>query len=116
MKEEILKLVNALCRPGVEDTVLETLCEAACRHLDSMLAEGVTGEDCAESYLTAAAWLVMDWLRDSRDWEGITSLSAGDMTVRRESAGHSGALEQRAMELMSPYLKDRSFVFQGVRG
>lgn len=115
MKEEILKLVNALCQTGVDDTVLNTLCDAACSKLDGMLAEGVTAEDCAEVYVPAAAWLVMDWLQVSKGLDGVTSLSAGDMTVRREgSAG--GHLEQRAMELMGPYLKDRNFVFQGVRG
>ena len=116
MKEEILTLLKALCRPGVDDTVLGALCDAACKRLDGMLSDGVTAGDCAESYVTAAAWLVMDWLRDSRDWEGVTSLSAGDMTVRREGGAASGRLEERAMELMGPYLKDRSFVFQGVRG
>ena len=107
MKEEILKLVNALCQPGVDDAALDTLCAAACGRLDGMLADGVTPEDCA--------WLVMDYLKDSRGWDGVTSLSAGDMTVRREGGG-SGRLEARAMALMAPYMKDRSFVFQGVRG
>lgn len=116
MKEEILKLVNALCQPTVDSAALDTLCEAACQRLDGMLADGVTPRDCAETYVTAAAWLVMDLLRDGADWDGVTSLSAGDMTVRREGASAAGRLEQRAMELMGPYLKDRSFVFQGVRG
>ena len=46
----------------------------------------------------------------------VTSLSAGDMTVRREVGGKGGALERRAMAMMAPYLRDRNFVFQGVRG
>ena len=116
MKEEIFHLVKALCMPGVEDSVLDTLCQAACERLDGLLADGVTAEDCETRYTLAAAWLVMDWLGDTRNWEGITSLSAGDMTVRREGGGKSGSLERRAMAMMAPYLKDKDFVFQGVRG
>lgn len=115
MRDEIIKLVNSLCRPQVEDGVLEVLCEAACRKLDGMLADGVSAKDCSEAYLPAAAWLVMDWLGDSQNRNGITALSAGDMTVRCEG-GKSGRLEQRAMELMAPWLKDTGFVFRGVRG
>lgn len=113
MKEEIVKLIRALCGVDVDDRVLDILCEAACRQLDGQLADHVTADDCAEVYLTAAAWLVMDWLGESRGWDRVTALSAGDMTVRRQ--GGTG-LGKRAMELMAPYLKDRSFVFQGVRG
>jgi len=111
MKEEIIKLVSALCQTGVDAEALDTLCDAACKKLDGMLADGITAEDCAEEYLPAAAWLVMEWLQGGR---GVTSLSAGDMTVRMD--GNGGRLEKQAMELMSPWLKDRSFVFQGVRG
>lgn len=113
MKEEVLSLVHALCRPGEDDGALEVFCQAACSRLDSLLAEGVTAEDCWDLYLPAAAWLTMDMLRDSRNWEGVTSLSAGDMTVHTE---RTGGLEERAMAVMAPYLKDRSFVFQGVKG
>ena len=113
MKEEVLSLVHALCRPGEDDGALEVLCEAACARLDGLLAEGVTAEDCCELYLPAAAWLVMDMLRGSRNWEGVTSLSAGDMTVRREQG--AGTLERQAMTIMAPYLRDRNFVFRGVK-
>ena len=113
MKESVMTMVRALCSDRVEDMVLEVLCDAACRRLDEMLADGVTANDCAEAYLPAAAWLTLAMLKDSRNWEGVTSLSAGDMTVRREGGS---ALEGRAMTLMGPWLKDRSFVFQGVRG
>ena len=109
-----MQLVRALCRPTEEDGVLEVLCRAACSRLDGMLAEGVAAEDCRDAYLPAAAWLTMEMLRDSRGWEGVTALTAGDMTVRRDAGG--GELERRAMTVMAPWLKDRSFVFQGVRG
>lgn len=115
MKEEILKMVESLCRVEADAGVLDTLCKAACRRLDDLLAEGVSAEDCAESYVTAAAWLIAAWIQSSRSWDGVTSLSAGDMTIHRTQGG-DGRLEQRAMELMAPWMRDRNFVFRGVRG
>lgn len=115
MKEQVLELLHTLCRPTLGDEALGTLCEAACRKLDGLLADGVTAEDCAQEYLLAAAWTVMAWMEAGRGWEGITSLSAGDMTVRRDGGGE-GRLEERALALMRPYLRDEGFVFQGVRG
>ena len=76
-----------------------------------ILADGVKPEDCAEAYVPAAALLVMEWLQGGR---GVSSLSAGDMTVRMD--GNGGRLEKQAMELMAPWLKDKSFVFLGVKG
>lgn len=114
MEENVMTMVKAMGDPGVEDTVLETLCAAVCKRLDGMLADHVSGADHAEAYVTAAAWMVMDWLQAVKNREGVTSLSAGDMTVRCEGSG--GRLTGQAMELMGPWLKDRSFVFQGVRG
>lgn len=114
MKEQVLALVRALCRPTLEDEALGALCETACEKLDGLLADGVTAEDCAREYQLAAAWTVMAWMEAGRGWEGVTSLSAGDMTVRRD--GGEGRLEERALALMRPYLRDQGFVFQGVRG
>lgn len=115
MKERVLELLRALCRPTVDDRTLDELCQAACGRLDGLLADGVTAQDCAGEYLLAAAWTVMDWMEAGRGWEGVTSLSAGDMTVRRDG-GAGGGLSRRALELMGPYLRDRGFVFQGVKG
>lgn len=114
MKESVMTMVRAMCSDKVEDMVLEVLCDAACRRLDGMLADGITVSDCAEAYLPAAAWLTLAMLKDSKNWEGITALSAGDMSVRCEGGG--SRLEERALALMGPWLKDRSFVFLGVRG
>lgn len=114
MRERVLELLHALCRPTLGDEALGALCEAACRKLDGLLADGVTAEDCAQEYLLAAAWTAMAWMEAGGGWEGVTSLSAGDMTVRREGGGRG--LEERALELMRPYLRDQGFVFQGVRG
>ena len=117
MTEQVMELVQALGGAGQDEETLRTLCATACRTLDWRLRDGVSAGDCEGAYPLAAAWLVMDWLRGSRGLEGITSLSAGDISVRREVAGgDDSGLARRAMELMRPFLKDEGFVFQGVSG
>ena len=115
MTEQVLELLLALCGPEQDETVLRMLCESACRALDWRLKDGLTAEDCGGAYPLAAAWLAMDWLREGRGLEGVTALSAGDISVRRE-AGGGGTLARKALELMGPFLKDEGFVFRGVEG
>ena len=116
MTEQVLELLRAMCGAGQDETVLRMLCESACRTLDWRLKDGVAAEDCGGAYPLAAAWLALDWLRGSQGFDGITSLSAGDLTVRREGGGDNGSLSRRAMELMAPFFGDGGFVFQGVKG
>lgn len=117
MTEQVLRLAQALGGAGQDEETLRALCAAACRTLDRRLRDGVTAEDCQGAYPLAAAWLVLDWLRGSRGLEGITSLSAGDISVRREAGGEDASrLDRRAMELMAPFFRDDGFVFRGVRG
>ena len=117
MTEQVLELVQALSGAGRDEELLRSLSAAACRMLDRRLRDGLTAEDCEGLYPLAAAWLVMDWLRGSQGLEGITSLSAGDISVRREAgAGEAGTLSRRALDLMKPYFRDDGFVFRGVSG
>ena len=116
MTEQVMELVQALGGAGQDEELLNTLCAVACRTLDRRLKDGLTAEDCQGAYPLAAAWLVMDWLRGSRGMDGITALSAGDISVRREGGGDSGSLSQKAFELMAPYFRDEGFAFRGVRG
>lgn len=116
MTEQVLELVQALGGAGQDEELLRTLCFAACRALDRRLKDGLTAEDCRGDFPLAAAWLAMDWLRGGRGLEGVTSLSAGDISVRREGGGDDGKLSRRAFALMAPYFKDEGFVFRGVEG
>ena len=118
MVDQVMELVLALGGAGQNGDVLRTLCGAVCRMLDKKLRDGVTAEDCQEAYPLAAAWLVMDWMRGRQGLEGITALSAGDISVKCEagSGNSSGKLSRQAFELMAPWLKDDGFVFRGVRG
>ena len=116
MTERVMELVRALGGAGQDEDVLRTLCQGACRVLDGRLKDGLTAEDCGGAYPLAAAWMAMDWLRGSQEMDGITALSAGDISIRREGGGDSGRLSRRAMEIMEPYLGSDGFVFRGVDG
>lgn len=116
MTEQVLELVRALGGAGQDEETLLTLCAAACGALDRRLKDGLSAEDCQGAYPLAAAWLAADWLREAQGLSGVTALSAGDISVRREGGGGGGTLGRRAMELMAPYVKDQEFVFQGVEG
>ena len=116
MTEQVLELLRALGGAGQDETVLRTLCQNACDMLDRRLKDGLTAEDCGGAYPLAAAWLALDWLRGSQGMDGVTRLSAGDLTVRREGGGDDGSLSRRAMEIMSPFLRDDGVVFRGVKG
>lgn len=116
MTEQVLELLQGLCGVGQDENMLRMLCESACKVLDGRLKDGLAPEDCGGAYLLAAAWLAMDWLRGSQGMDGITSLSAGDISIRREGGGDNGKLSQRAMEIMEPYFGSDGFVFRGVDG
>ena len=116
MTEQVMELLRTMGGTGPEESVLRTLCENACALLDRQLKDGLTAEDCGGTYPLAAAWIALDWLRGSQGMDGVTYLSAGDLTVRREGGGDDGALSQRAYEIMKPFLRDDGFVFRGVKG
>lgn len=116
MTDQVMELVQALGITGQDGDALRVVCASACRTLERRLRDGLTAEDCEGAFPLAAAWLAMDWLRDGQGLDGITALSAGDISVRREGGGDSGKLSQRAFELMASWLRDDGFVFRGVRG
>ena len=116
MMEQVLELLQMLGGAGQDEAVLRTLCQNACNMLDRRLKDGLTAEDCGEAYPLAAAWVALEWLRSGRGMVDVTYLSAGDLTVRREGGGDDGSLSRRAMEIMSPFLRDDRFMFRGVRG
>ena len=116
MTEQVIELVQALGGAGQDEELLNTLCAAACQTLDRRLRDGLTPEDCRGAYPLAAAWLAMDWLRGGGGMDGITALSAGDISVRRDGSGGSGRLAERALAVMAPFLRDEDFAFRGVRG
>ena len=118
MIEQVMVLLQRLGgTAGQDEELLRTISAAAGQALDRRLRRGLTPQDCGEAYPLAAAWLALDWIRGGQGLDGVTALSAGDISVRREAgSSDSGALEKRALELMAPYLRDDGFVFRRVRG
>lgn len=116
MLERVLELARSLYPVSEgKEMLLENLCRAACGRLDSQLREGVTEEEYADAYVTAAVWLALDGMTAAGQSGGIKKFSAGDLTVETDG-GVSEELTDKAWELMRPYLKDREFAFRGVRG
>ena len=114
MKEEVLNFLSVLGMTGADPCKVGHLCRVVCGELDSMLADGVKHEDCAEAYLHAAVLMVVEWLDITNRLEGVNFLSVGDLSIRRDL--NCEDRRDRVLEIMAPWLKDRGFVFRGVRG
>lgn len=118
MTQEIFSLAKSLGAVGPEqESALLALCEGAQSELAGELRAGVAPEDCRERFLRAAAWLALADLRVGEASSGVESFTAGGLTIRQRSGEKDGeALRKRAWELMAPYLSNRGFCFQGVKG
>jgi hypothetical protein len=115
MEERVIELAKSLRTvSGGQEELLERLCRAACRRLDGRLRDGVTAEDCADAFVTAAVWLALAGL-NAQSGGTVSRFSAGDVTVEK-SGGEASQLETQAWRLMAPYVRDENFVFRGVRG
>ena len=95
---------------GHQQELLRVLCASCITTLEARLKDGLTAEDCGESFLTAASLLALAAM-GSFGTE-VQEFKAGDLTVKTGNGGASG-LERQAQALMAPYLKDR-FLFAGV--
>lgn len=93
-------------------SVLERLCAAADSALLPRLREGVTPQDCYDSYVCAAAWMALSDFSTGRDG-GVEAFTAGTLTVRKK-AGAANCLAMQAEVMMSPYLRDGGFAFRRV--
>ncbi len=94
------------------EELLRPLYQAAEREMAGRLREGLSPEACGPAFPVAAAWLVLAGLEAGTD--GVTSFSAGDLTVHTGGDG-AGAMRRQAERLMAPYLAD-GFAFRGVLG
>ena len=104
------------------EELLLPLARAVEQQLAGRLKEGVVPEDCGTAFPLAAAMTVMDRLSavtGGGSGGEVTSFTAGDLTIRRESGngGQAGkSLSAQAEGLLAPWLGDTGFVFQGVEG
>ena len=111
----------ALCRAmGAsedQEALLFPLVQVVHGQLEGRLKAGTLPEDCGPAFPLAAALMVMDLLSGMPGGgDGVTSFTAGGLTIRKESEGRSGALSARAERLLAPWLAGSGFLFQGVEG
>lgn len=112
MTEQIVLLARQLGAPEGKQNLLELACQAAEQELSGRLKPGLVPEDCGGLFPLAAAWLALDILEAGGGDGGVTSFTAGEVTIRREP----GDSRQRARALLAPYLVEKGFGFMGVRG
>ena len=121
MSAEIFTIASAISScTEAEKEILGKLCAAAEDEIVRQLRPGVTAQDCAGSYVCSAAWMAAGALELTRGGEDIAALRAGDLTIRKQTAGErqtrSRQLCQQAWQMLAPYVKDGAFYFRGVNG
>lgn len=101
-----------------QEELLLPLVQAVEQQLAGRLKQGVSPADCGPAFPLAAAMTAMDRLSAVTGGGGeVTSFTAGDLTVRKESGGGAGkTLSAQAEGLLAPWLGNTGFVFQGVDG
>ena len=82
------------------------------------MREGVAPEDCGSAFPLAAAMTAVDRLSAmTGGGDGVTSFTAGELTIRREQGGTGRkGLSDQAEGLLAPWLGDTGFMFQGAEG
>lgn len=118
MTQQILALCRAMGAAQNREELLLPMAQAVEAQLGGRLKEGVAPEDCGTAFPIAAAMMVMDRLSVlTNGGDGVTSFTAGELTVRRET-GTQGekSLTRLGEELLAPWLGTVGFAFFGVAG
>lgn len=118
MTGEIMALCRAMGACEDQEELLLPLVRAVREQLAARLKEGTLPEDCGPAFSLAAAMTAMDRLSGMTGGGGVTSFTAGELTIRKEagSGGSDRSLSQEAEGLLAPWLRDNGFVFRGVDG
>ncbi len=96
-------------------TILRSMCLCAEAEVSARLKKGVRQEDCAESFICAAAMVAASHLIAAQAAKMPQSFSAGEVSVKEKSDAQVCKLQQQAEQIMAPYCVN-GFSFQGVRG
>ena len=84
MEEEILELCRAMGAGADQEELLLPLIRAVTSALAGRLRSGVVPEDCGSAFPLAAAMISMDGLNYACGGGGVTSFTAGEVSVRTE--------------------------------
>ena len=117
MQYRMMELARNMTGDGEEqEEALLCACCAAREQLSAALREGVTEQDCADTFALAGAWLALAALETGCAAEQVQSFTAGDVSVHTgDSTTRVQMLRRQAWELMAPWVTDRRFMFYGVR-
>ena len=101
-----------------QEELLLPLVQAVCGQLAGRLRTGTFPEDCGPAFPLAAAMTAMDQLSGMLGGGSgeVTSFTAGDLTIRKESGSRNKTLAAQAERLLAPWLAGTGLVFQGVEG
>ena len=116
--EEIYKMALTLGEDPSES--LENYAKAAAEQLEHLLREDITAEECKDTFIFAGALMTRAMAIESAISGEIYSYTAGSVSVTEKGEDSPGKKADRlriqAEMLMAPYIDDRYFSFQGVRG
>ena len=100
---------------GNQPELLQVLCAGATASLTARLRDGLRPEDCKADFVASASLFALAALNAVKDGETLEQITAGDLTIRKNSSGDpaSNVLRNQAQLMIAPYLKDR-FSFRGV--
>ena len=116
MEEEILELCRAMGAGAAQVARRGPQMPAVTDALTGRLRTGITPEDCGSAFPLAAAMVAMDGLNYACGGGGVTSFTAGEVSIRTESGFAKDSRTAQAERLMAPWLGETGFAFQGVRG
>lgn len=119
MIQEIMAHCRAMGASEDQEELLLPLVRAVSAQLAARLRDGTVPEDCGPAFPLAAAMTAMDQLSGILGGgDEVTSFTAGDLTIRKESGSgsRSKSMSAQAERLLAPWLDGSGFVFQGVEG
>lgn len=105
--DDVLSLACSYVQAGEEDReVLTRLCAAADARLRKSLRKGIAPEDCADSFICAAAMLAAADFSAVSAAFGARSFTAGPVSVSLTDEKVCKSLREQAGILMAPYCQD----------
>lgn len=115
MLEDIYSAARDICGTDEGNGLVERLCLAAYSEFSRRLKDGITPEDCKESFVTACALFASAMYLDTVS-AGEGSYTAGQVSVSAPGGDGTKALKAQAESMLAPYIADDGFEFIGVRG
>ena len=98
---------------GVNEALLEVLCQSVTASLAVQLREGLVPDDCKADFIAAASLYALAALSETDKMAQVEHFQVGDVTLKRGGGAAAACLRNQARLMMSPYLQD-GFAFLGV--